>query len=76
MKKAGKWIWDNQHHILAVVWLFLLFPALTAWQNSILFVIIMSLYANFESSRAAGEAKQDREKIKLILEKVEALEKR
>lgn len=49
---AGK-LWAARFMTAAVVWGLLIVPGLLVWQNSILFVIIMSIYANFIGSLAS-----------------------
>lgn len=55
----------RRYHLMMVfVWLVLSVPGTTIWKESILFVIICSLYANIEGSFAAymgarAEKKQD-----------------
>lgn len=44
--------------ILAVTWVVLAIPALLWWKDSVLFVIILSLYANMEASLAAYNAQR------------------
>jgi hypothetical protein len=53
-----KWLKDNLHLVLAWVWVVLAIPAILWWKESIIFVILLSLYANFETSMAAHEAKK------------------
>ncbi|WP_418345294.1 hypothetical protein [Rhodococcus pyridinivorans] len=49
---------EHRHRILGWMWILLAVPALLWWQESILFVILMSIYANAEASFAAHEAKK------------------
>lgn len=51
-------LWRYRHLVLAGVWAVLVVPALLWWKDSIIFVILLSLYANFESSLAAHHALQ------------------
>lgn len=55
------WIKDNRHLALAWVWVILAFPAVLWWKESVLFVILLSLYANIEASLAAHNAKGKKE---------------
>ena len=48
----NKWI----HLGLAIFWFLLAIPTVFFWRDSILLVLLMSLYANIESSLAAFEA--------------------
>jgi hypothetical protein len=41
------------HLIFMILWILMIIPTLTIWQNSILLVLIMSLYANIEASATA-----------------------
>lgn len=58
-------IWLKRFHLLMiVVWLGLSIPGILLWKESILFVIILSLYANIAGEFAAyqgarAEVKQD-----------------
>lgn len=55
------------HLVLTVVWALLLIPTLLWWKESILWVAIMSLYANFIghwSTYQAARAKEVAEEIK------------
>lgn len=54
------------HLSLAIFWMLMAFPAVFFWKESILLVILMSLYANVEASLAAFlSAKPKRERPKL-----------
>jgi hypothetical protein len=58
MKKALK----NRHLILMCFWLCMV-PVTIIWlKESVLWLAIMSLYANFESSFAAHEASKENKK--------------
>lgn len=46
----------NRNMICAVVWLLLLIPALIWWKNSVLFVIVASVYANWKTDVSAHHA--------------------
>lgn len=48
--------WNFRHLVLAIFWAVLVVPALLWWKDSIIFVILLSLYANFEASLAAHHA--------------------
>jgi hypothetical protein len=48
------------HQGLAFVWVLLLVPAWLWWQESILFVIVASIYANAVGEWSAAEAADDR----------------
>lgn len=49
---------DHYHLWLAGLWAVLTVPALLWWKESIIFVILLSLYANFETSLGAHHAKK------------------
>ena len=54
----------NVHLGLGIIWILLLIPAFLFWKESILFVIVMSIYANVEASFAAREgASAEKEQI-------------
>ncbi|MEU7170330.1 hypothetical protein ABZ949_02415 [Micromonospora tulbaghiae] len=48
------------HRALAALWAVLAIPAVLWWKTSILFVILVSLYANFAAEIASSEAADDR----------------
>lgn len=52
------WLKANYHLMLAWVWVLLAVPALIWWKDSVLFVILLSLYANWEASMSAWNAKK------------------
>lgn len=54
---AREWL-DRRHLILGWLWIVLAVPALVWWKDSVLFVILLSLYANAEASFAAHQAKK------------------
>lgn len=46
--------WLRRYHLFAtVVWVVLVVPAMLWWRDSVVFVVIMSLYANIAASAAA-----------------------
>lgn len=51
---------DNHHIVEAYAWVVLTVPALLWWKDSILFVILVSLYANFKTAISAHEARLGR----------------
>lgn len=55
-----EWLKTNYHLILANCWLVLAVPAVLWWKESVLFVILLSLYANWEASMSAHNAKKAR----------------
>lgn len=73
----------NVHLGLGVLWILLLIPAFLFWKESILFVIVMSIYANVEASFAAREGasaekeqKESRKRIEETLSKLYDREER
>lgn len=56
MKSTLKKLKDNRHKILMWFWIAMI-PVTLIWlKESVLWVALMSLYANIESSAAANEA--------------------
>jgi hypothetical protein len=53
-----KWVKDNPDLVLMWCWVALAIPTVLWWKESILWVALMSLYANFETSRSAHKARQ------------------
>ena len=73
----------NIHLGLGILWILLLIPAFLFWKESILFVIIMSIYANAEASFAAREGAESeneqaktRHQVEKILSIVESHEEK
>ncbi len=60
------------HRTRAIAWALAGIAALTWWRNSIVFVIIASVYANVISDWTAGEAADDR----AILDRLHRIEQR
>ncbi len=56
--------WKRRHLYMAWLWLLLAIPALVWWKESVLFVILLSLYANIEASLSAHNAQRLRDKEK------------
>lgn len=54
-------LWRYRHLFLAAAWVALVIPAVLWWKESIIFVILLSLYANFEASIAAHHALRTQE---------------
>lgn len=55
-ENTPSWLTRRNIHLgLGILWILLLIPAFLFWKESILFVIIMSVYANAEASFAARE---------------------
>lgn len=51
--------WARFHYICMGVWLLLAIPTLVLWKSSVLWIAIMSLYANFAGHWGAAEAAKD-----------------
>lgn len=54
------------HGALTVLWLFLAFPAVVYWRNSVPFLVAVSVYANFVghwSSYQAAKAEKNLEEV-------------
>lgn len=58
MTEKIKWVWAHRHLLIGWAWILLAVPSLIWWKSSVLFVILLSLYANAEASFAAHHAKQ------------------
>jgi hypothetical protein len=56
---ARRWL-DRRHLILGWLWIVLAVPSVLWWKDSIIWVILLSLYANAESSFAAYNASKNR----------------
>lgn len=55
--------WLKRFHLLMmIVWLCLAVPGILVWRESIVFVIILSLYANFAGEFAAYQGARAEEK--------------
>ena len=57
------------HGIMTVVWIFLLIPSLLFWSQSVLWVVLMSVWANIAGhwsawQAARGEVKTDEQETK------------
>ena len=53
--------WHADHHLWeAWFWVALVVPSLLWWKDSILFVILVSLYANYKTAIGAHEGRQAR----------------
>lgn len=49
----------NRHKYLAMFWMVMAVPTVLWWKESILWLAILSLYANIEASLAAMEAQKN-----------------
>jgi hypothetical protein len=54
-----KWV----HLSLGIFWILMVIPTVLIWKDSILLVLLMSLYANIESSLAAFEASRKKTNV-------------
>lgn len=72
------WVRAYYHRLLAVFWVVMLVPTILWWKDAVVWVAIMSIYANFEASMAAHAAdKTDHgvaDKLDEILEAVRGRE--
>lgn len=64
MRSARKWLVRNNHRIQGYLWIGLGIPTLLWWKDSILWVALMSLYANAETSFGAHDAQRAKEESK------------
>lgn len=56
-RSARKWIGQNNHKVQGFIWMGLGIPTVLWWKDSILWVALMSIYANVESSFSAHESR-------------------
>lgn len=56
------WLKRNNHLAMAWFWMTIAVPVLIWWRDSIMVVLIMSLYANIEASFAAHHGSKDIQK--------------
>lgn len=54
----SKTLWENRHKYLMFFWIAMIIPSVLWWSESVIWVILLSLYANIEVSAAALEAKK------------------
>lgn len=73
ISRAWGWVKKRYHFLLAGTWLALAAPSMLWWSTSVAFVILLSLYANFESSMAADEGKRDRGEMKKMAAEIERI---
>jgi hypothetical protein len=57
----AKWL-KRFHLLMMFVWLGLAIPGILWWKDSILFVIVLSIYANFAGEFAAYQGARSEEK--------------
>ena len=60
-KEKVKAFWHKYHHLIeALMWVVLAVPTLLFWKESILWVALMSLYANYKTAISAHEGRMNR----------------
>ena len=52
-------VWDVRHLLMAGLWALLAIPTVLWWKDAIVWVALMSIYANVEASVAAYNAQKD-----------------
>ncbi len=66
---------DKVHLALAGIWLLMMIPTILFWSNSVVVVLIYSVYALVGAHIAAYEAAKDDSQIDLLIEEVRELRK-
>lgn len=61
IRKARNWIGENNHLVQAYIWILLGIPTVIWWKDSVLWVALMSIYANAEASFSAHKAQKAEE---------------
>lgn len=61
MNKVRDWIRENNHKIQGYIWILLGVPTIIWWKDSVLWVALMSIYANAEASFSADKAQKAEE---------------
>lgn len=56
--KALRWVRDNKHRAWGFFWIAAIIPTLVWWKDSVLWVALMSLYANAETAFGASHAQE------------------
>lgn len=54
------WYRNNRHLVEAYIWVVLAIPSVLWWKNSVTWVILISLYANYKTAVSAHEARRAR----------------
>ena len=54
------WLRENRHLLEAYIWVVLTVPSVLWWKDSILWVISISLYANYKTAISAHEGRRAR----------------
>lgn len=57
-----KFLKNNHHFIMGCMWIGLAIPTFIWWKESVLWVALMSIYANTEASFGAHRAKKAEDK--------------
>lgn len=57
--KALQWVWERYHYVALGFWVLAIFPTLFWWRDSVLWVSMMSLYANIWISLQVLLTKKD-----------------
>lgn len=56
-----KEVWHDKHHLYeGIFWALLTIPTMIWWQESVLWVALMSLYNNYKTAIGAHEGRQAR----------------
>lgn len=64
IREARGWVAKHNHKIQGWIWLCLGIPTIVWWKDSVLWVALMSIYANAEASFSADQAKEARKEQK------------
>ena len=54
------WYRDNRHLVEAYIWILLAIPSILWWKDSVFWVIVISLYANYKTAISAHEGRKAR----------------
>lgn len=57
------WLKSNQYLVRAIFWMCMILPTILWWRESVLWVAMMSLYANIETALGAHEARKTRKEM-------------
>lgn len=58
-----EWYSKNQHLVEVYFWMACIIPTLLWWRSSVLWVALMSLYANIKTAHGAHEARMARKAV-------------
>jgi len=56
IKRFRKWVAKHNHKVQGYIWIGLGIPTILFWKDSVLWVALMSIYANAEASFSAENA--------------------